>query len=368
MNKSILFLCGYKSVYGGNFIPSICTLGQRLSENGYKTVYVFPEEAKQREWFDQLVVEGLCVEVIKYPNGVLNFISDLERLCTKYNVGLIHSHFIRSTPLEFFSFKNNDIKILIHLHSDFSAGQRSVKRCVQDFVVYHVLASHVKFLSVSEAFVRCNPKRITWIPNGLATKRIACKHYGRQEMRRMLGIKEEDYACEIFAWSPTVKGLDIAVNAVYEFNKRSKSKLYLCIICGREMTIDKMIQWVSDNTLCSGKSENLIFLEPREDVFAFHEAVDFLVSSSRSEGFPYAVLEMLGLGKACVTSDIPGVSWAKRYQTVYTFEPENYIACEEAIEKLVAQLPIMDTSVKDEIRDKYSIDKWVDNVISKYNL
>ena len=97
------------------------------------------------------------------------------------------------------------------------------------------------------------------------------------------------------------------------------------------------------------------------------EAADMLLSASRSEGFPYSILEMLSLGKPCVMSDIPGVSWAKKYPLSYVFASENISACKKAIVEAASEKEqVFLSKTAEQIRTDYNIHTWVNRVLNTY--
>lgn len=368
MNPTVMFLCDYKSLYGGNFIPSLVALDNALSLKGFNCVYIFPLEAADRFWLDQLKEMGKTIDFYSSVSGRLQRVKEIQRLIDKYSITILHGHFYSMSIIELLSILNPSVKVLIHIHSDFDAGNYGWKQSLRDFCIYRLLAVNCRFLSVSKAFVEKNPKRIKWVPNALAKERISCKHIGGENVRELLGVDAEEILIEIFGWSPVVKGVDIAVNAVGTANDRYNKKIKLLIICGREMTSGKMKQWIAEHTQYSGEESFLCYREPMEDVYSFHEAADILLSASRSEGFSYSILEMLSLGKQCVISDIPGVAWAKEYDTVMTFRTKSVETCVKRICTAIDRMPYNSKEVADKIACVYSIDKWVDTIIEQYEI
>ena len=362
----VLFLCKYQSVYGGNFIPSLIAIEEALNGKGIQCVYAFPPEAEIRDWFKQLEQTGKKVLTFDFNNSRLQQVKNLSALIKQYDINIIHLHFTQIVPFEIFAFLHKDIKVFIHLHSDFSLGKQSFKTKIKNWFIYKFLSGRVHFISVSKAFVNYNPVKITWIPNALAVKRMPCKHISGAEIRRQYNIGKDEILCEILGWSPQVKGVDIAVEAIKRLNLQG-GKYKLAIVCGREMTIDKMPLWVKGHTSCSGREDFLLYFHPKEDVFAYHEATDILISASRSEGFPYSILEMLSLGKPCVISDIPGVTWAKKYPLSFPFKNEDVEECFKAVKqagKGVAE-DIKNNIVK-QIQKDYDINNWVKQVLKEY--
>lgn len=366
-NKKLLFLCGYKSLYGGNFIPSLMALEDKLKTYGVSCVYAFPQDTQSRLWISFLKTEGKQVIFLDFDMTNREFISELTRIVEGYQIKYIYSHFAPTLKIELFAKQHKDIRIFTHIHSDFSAGKNSIKMKVKTFLIYKLLSGKITFFSVSKKFVEYNPKRITYVPNGLAQKRVVSNHVGGKTIREEYNVKETESLCEIFGWSPVVKGLDIAINAVKVLNEEKGLTVKLAIICGREMTAARMKEWVANNTKCSGKENYLLYWAPKEDVFSYHEAADILLSASRSEGFSYSILEMLSLGKRCVISDIPGVKWAEEYETVFSFPSENIAGCVEAICNALKSKKECNMKVAEAIQKNYSIDIWTNTIAEKMN-
>ena len=130
---------------------------------------------------------------------------------------------------------------------------------------------------------------------------------------------------------------------------------------------EKLRAYIAENTACTGQEEYFVFLPPREDIFSLHEAADILISASRSEGFSYAILEMLSIGGKVVMSDIPGTRWAKEYAATINFASGDAERCAEAIET-ARVMPVDSEAIAKAVRDAYSIDKWTVAVIEQYGI
>lgn len=363
MKPSVLFLCRYAAVYGGNFIPSLMALEKKLSQRGLVCVYCFPPEAEERYWFGQLREMGRQVVTMDFSQGFGDYHSALRKLCKQYSVTTIYTHFTDDVYTGLFSWMHGGIKAFIHMHSDFTGGKKaSLLGRLKRFVVYHVLLGRVKFISVSRDLAAISPNQITWVPNALATERIPCPHTGREALRSALGVAEHETLIEIYGWSPYIKGVDIGVNAVKQLNQTLGVPAKLAIVCGHETVPEKMQDWIRAHTDCQGNEEFLVYLPPQEDVFAFHEAADLLLSASRSEGFSYSLLEMLSLGKGCVFSDIPGTIWADAYDIAYRFPSENAGECALALKQAIEACPLPHPGIAQTIREQFSMDKWTDTI------
>ena len=55
--KTVLQACAYAAPYAGNFIASLRKLASENAVAGYKTVFVFPYTAAERQWCQELEKE-----------------------------------------------------------------------------------------------------------------------------------------------------------------------------------------------------------------------------------------------------------------------------------------------------------------------
>ena len=169
----------------------------------------------------------------------------------------------------------------------------------------------------------------------------------------------------MFAWSPEVKGLDIAAQAVKSV--RTDERVILAVVCGREMNAERLSAWLSERTGISGNEDFLRFVPPVENVFEYFEACDFFISASRSEGFPSSVLECLGAERTCVSSDIPAVtSWAGEVESVYFFKSGDASDCARTVKRAVSDPPGEEALRVGAalVKERYSVENWCKNVIA----
>ena len=359
--KRILFLCYYQSPYGGNFVPSLMALERRLICFGAKCIYLFPEKAEERYWFKRLNQDS-DVLTMDFSLGKFSFIQTLDRIIKEKNIDVVYSHFGKLTETEVVCWLNSKVYGVGHIHSDFSMGHISIKDRIKNYIIYKLLANKMSFISVSPAFVAYNPKKIKYTANALATERISCEHIEGITVRKKLGILDDEILCEIYGWSPDVKGVDIAVKAVGSANKVSQCKIKLAIVCGMAFNKREMQEYIRTHTPYNGDEEFLLYLEPTEDVFSYHEAADILIVSSRSEGFSYTLLEMLSLGKRCVVSNLPGTKWSSDFPNVFQFSCGSLRQCEEKLGEAIKSSDKTNIQSILKIKKEYSIDYWTKQV------
>ena len=108
----------------------------------------------------------------------------------------------------------------------------------------------------------------------------------------------------------------------------------------------------------------------KEQVAEYYKASDVFISASRSEGFPYSVAEAMGANLPIISSDIPGVAWAKQAKGVLLFESGNAIALSQAIQGVLSwpeqELQDRKQSNQQFIVENYTVEKWAKNIIDVY--
>ena len=81
------------------------------------------------------------------------------------------------------------------------------------------------------------------------------------------------------------------------------------------------------------------------------------MSASRTEAFPYSVLEAISQNTPLVVSNIPATAWAHSYDKTFVYPTEDYNACANAIEQAL-KLDRNAPSNYNEFIEKYSIENW----------
>jgi glycosyltransferase involved in cell wall biosynthesis len=101
------------------------------------------------------------------------------------------------------------------------------------------------------------------------------------------------------------KGLDTLLEGFVEAAKRVP-EIRLLIIGDCPGEHEKYIKTIKQYIHENGLDEAVKILGVREDALEILKSIDFYISSSRSEGLPYNLLEALAAGKPVMATDIPG--------------------------------------------------------------
>lgn len=362
MNKyeSVLIIASYKSLYGGNFIASLKKLYERITINGIECVLVFPKQAQTREWYRELIEDNIKVKVYseKHKNKTV------RELINQYNHALVHFHhfsYIDSLKITIGISRKRLKKIVLHIHSDFNAGKRqSFFMTLYNRIKYSFYPKRYSFVSVIKKH-SITYKNVQYVENAIVFDRL--KVLDSNPIKEKLGIDINTKLIVIFAWSPYVKGLDIAIKAVE--NMVSNEKLCLGIVYGRENSIDQLSIFIKENTNTSPLESWIKFLPPTDSVQDYYNAADIFLSASRSEGFSYAICEALYMNKICVISDIESTSWASKYANTIQFSASNVEDCTRALEISLAATP---QNISSSLQRDYGISKWITQILSIYGL
>ncbi len=373
--SSILFLCDYQAPYGGNFIASMMRLDDALHARGVQTTYLFPAGAGARMWCDAMRARGKRVQLLP-EGGMHTRLKRLLRAIDASGANILHVHFGFFPLAGLAALLRPRLRLILHFHSDFSGGrsptpaQRMKALCKR--VPELFIGSRLQKITVSEGSARTTGDCIA-LRNALAEERFAANTPGRGETRAALHVRDGETLLLVFGWSPWIKGVDVAAQAVAAVRGDGHTQFLLGIVCGRDYPQERMQNFLQERAGCTGNEPWLRFLPPVEDVFCYHKAADVMVSASRSETFSYALLEAVCMQRPCVCSDIPGVRWAAAFDTVSFFPTENAAALAHALLEVEAKRRMDAYSVRLEesarrARRDYALDDWVNGMLEIYGV
>ena len=161
----------------------------------------------------------------------------------------------------------------------------------------------------------------------------------------------------MFGWHIKVKGVDIALQAFEKVIQREPKTRLLIVLC-ENMSSDFAMKYATSETL-----KHVCFLPPTQDIERYHAAADIFLSSSRSEGFSYSIMEALYFGRYVVTSNLEAVQWSLKYKTVSAFESENVDDCAQKLCNAIKrgyENPDghEQGETQERLNEDYSIEKW----------
>lgn len=349
--KTINVVCHYASIYGGNFIPSLIRLAACLSE--YNIIFTFPNEARGRNWAHFIIKSGYTVNFIDFSNKALE--KELKYINRINNVDIMYTHFLSGLRVKNFYPFSKKIKLLIHVHSDFTGGlKQSFFDKLKEFIEFRLIRKDAEYIYVSEAMWSRHSKfkGQNYVQNALCLERIPAEP-------DVVPQKNGKTTFLTFGWSPFVKGIDITVKAFLESKLQN---VQLIVVHGRDDGYQKCVNYLK-NKLGNDSflnDERISFAPPAENVFNFYSLADVFISSSRSEGFSYSVLEALYFNLRVLCSDIEGTSWVKKYNNVQTFKSEDFRNLQVLIEKCSNYKKNCEKNIN--ILEDFSIINWCNSI------
>ncbi len=138
-------------------------------------------------------------------------------------------------------------------------------------------------------------KKVVVIYNGISA---TYKLHTRTESRQLLGLPQDAYIIGTVSELHKNKGIDIALQAI----SQTKPEIYYCSIGGGE---EKEALIAKRNLL--GLEHRVFFLGRKENARAFIPAFDVFLLPSRTEAFPYVLLEAGVAGVPVVASRVGGI-------------------------------------------------------------
>lgn len=362
----ILILTNYASVYGGNFIPSMEAFAQYSIDKGNEVGFALDIKAKERIWCKS-IQEKYPIYFVK-NKGSRKDAKELNQYIKENGYDCVYSHFSYFYIACILCMINPHLAVVCHKHTDIGS-ELTLKRKIRLAIKKRFFYRNMSLIFVSERLRKFElmegKANSYWLPNALVTTRFqkSKKETFRQELRSNLGIRLNDPVVLMFGWHTQVKGVDIALKAFKDLLHQHPNAHLMLVTSsaqGEDGTRKIAREFVDDDTL-----SKVIFLPPSQEVEKYHAAADIFLSSSRSEGFSYSILEALYLGELVVSSDLDGVQWAKKYRTVEFFPSEDIQLCSKMLDKSInnitaKQSDIIETSMR--VENDYEISEWVEKV------
>ena len=355
---SVGIICDYAAIYSGNFISSILYFATSIKEEN-EVIFCFPKDAENRKWVSSIKEKNF--KVFFFSRTKFKFIKDIRSISRKNHFKSVYFHFV-SSALGKVAFLFKRTRLCFHIHSDFSSGRpvSKIQKLKDDFFDRFIKRKSV-YIFVSQNL--CNSSRALikyFVANGLFKKEISDENFeGDAAFTNKLIPK-----CPVFlafAWSPFVKGIDVLCKAFNEYLKENEGSLIL--VYGKNDGKANLIQFLKNQGISS--FENVILLPPTENISFYYNYATCFVSSSRSEGFSYSILEAISYNKIIIASDIPGTAWCSQFNGVINFRSEDYVSLKQAM--ISASEKSLTKEERDQnivLLDNYSGEKWR-NLITK---
>jgi glycosyltransferase involved in cell wall biosynthesis len=366
----VCHLCDFKAEYGGSFIESLIYLHRYCRRNLQVGLFcVFPENARNKTWMKRLNEESVQHGFVPRKKNVLGHV---RLLLKNYDPVILHTHFfyfdLSAILMKVMFFHNS--RIVWHYHNPalFTIKQR-IKDAFKIRLIFNRLGDRCiavgdgVYKSIREAGMA--KEKTVLIYNGVNIARFRNKSEDSAEVGQGLLISTP-IVFLLLGWDPVRKGVDIFLRAAEDLCSRNYINCRFLIV-GRTETRKFVSQLASTSKL----SENLKLIDPVEDMSVLLRRVDVFVSSSRSEGFGFAVVEAMAAEKLVLCSDInPVRETYGRSKGVWLFPSEDWRMLAQLMENVLL-LPLDQRQSLARVNsqyalENYSLDRWSEDVGQLY--
>ena len=361
-NLTVLQVCNFISKCPGNFIFLLEKLEKKIKDNGGKMIYVFPEPAKQYDWCQQ-IQKRTIVYFVPYKNCIKNIetYKILKKIFKNNNIDIVHSHHdMYDFPVTLIAPKN--VKIYLHLHNAIGENYWNNKGIIRKIKYFfgQKIYKRTHLISVSEYYknIACKKRfdenKSIVLDNGICLERLDISKEFSKEFEFLT------FASDFYG-----KGGDIVIDACSKLEKKGyRFKLLFCG-GGRDTGWSEFEKYLNQ-----AEVESIEKCEVVDDVRELYNKCRVFISASRKETFSQSVCEAVYSGMQVISSDIPGLEWAKKVPTVKFFAQLNADELANKMEECIENVDGYDEKKikksKKIIEENYSDDIWVNKLFDIY--
>lgn len=352
-DRYIIKNMNYAAPYPGNLMRSIWALEKICVPHGLRFVYLFPEEARNLYWVQEMIQAGTPV----YFKPAKHSYAVWKAVVKKHKPLVIHSHFWTlhdCADIQRIKFFHRNIKIIFHHHCTYFPSNSRPRERIKRFLLKgdcHIACGE----SLCDDFRRLGFSNYTHAENAIDFSRL--DSYEALD-RASLHIRDDQPVFLMFGHHYKVKGVDIGIQAMKTLRQTHDVILLLVVAGGMEKAIEQIHNQFGEIP------DWLILLPPRDDVASYYHVADVFISPSRFEGFCYALPEAAYAGCRLIFSDIGGQTHAKDIPNSLCFESEN---AEDLAQKMRLSLEPYDKAEQlDYVQRRYPVTVWCQTIHGIY--
>lgn len=274
------------------------TLIEKLDNKHIKAYFAYNEDGLLVERLKSLGVETFRIEM-KSPFD-FKAVSELNKLCRKLNIDLIHTQFLRENYIAMLSrLLNPGVKVMYTNH--FILGNNAVVRFTNRFIT--PLESNI--------IAVCNKGKDMMISNGINGKKIKVIFNGvdpdywgepiKSTLREELSIDDDTFVLLCASRFAPDKGHKFLINALHDLKKMTTQK-FKCVLSGDGPLLEECKKQVED----LGLSQNVVFTGFRKDMKNLIYGSDIYINASEHEALSFLIIEVLACGVPVIATDMGG--------------------------------------------------------------
>lgn len=352
---NILHIADFGAANPGNFFASLLALEDELEALGGCAVYVLPARAENKYWAKDLLRDGK--KLFFMSGSIVADASMIRRVMNEYDITAIHSHFAHSYIYLALRLTRTgrfrEIPFYVHVHSQYKKQPNAIKDKLRDYII-----SEAEYIcvskSVSEPFER-RGRSFRVVYNAVDFSRLYCY----EDIRDKIMAGRSGKLVLMFGYDFRIKGVDIALKALEKFDTNHRFTLGIVVTnhldrakTQLETMFGKIPEWVR-------------LLPARDDVASYYKAADVFLSASRTEGFPYALVEAAYCKTPVAAADIPGQNELQSPNITF-FRPVCEASLFQAVEA-AASAGASGEQAREYVVERFPIKRWTQEIIEIYN-
>lgn len=277
-------------------------------------------------FWDELQGTDIESELVLQKNRFdMSVLNRLEDICAE-GYDIIHCHGARANFIASRLAKRVNVPIVTTIHSDYLLDFDGFYKklvytslnilALKQFRYYIAVSSDFKNMLVQRNF---RPNSIFTVYNGMDYS-ISPTYVSKEEFANRIGIKYDETKTYIgiIGRHDYVKGHDVFIKAIKTVCKECPDARF--IIAGDGENRKALAELAKKE----GVDENLIFAGFIKDIYSFINFIDINTLTSRSESFPYVLMEGAKMYKPTVCSAVGGIpDFVIDGKTGLLFENEN---------------------------------------------
>ena len=294
-----------------------------MKEHGYEMVAVSSDDPCFEDMLhEQGDIRGIKVNMERHISLIkdIKALWKLIKIFRKEKPFIVHTHTPKAGLLGMMAAKFTGVPNRLHttaglpllVYGGFKRKILNLMERLTNACATQVFPNSFNMMKIMEDLKLCKKKKMQVIGNG-SSNGIDTKHFSvektvadtgntREEMREILGIKDDDFAFVFVGRVVKDKGINELVNCMRRLVPQHNN-CRLIMVGAYEANLDPI---APENVEFFKNDKSAIFMGWQKDVRPFMMAADALVFPSYREGFPNVVMQAGAMGLPSIVTDING--------------------------------------------------------------
>jgi len=344
----------------------IYSLAKKLHGKSCRFYLAYSDEGKGGDMFKELGIELIRVKM-KNPFDI-NAAREIKKLCEKYSIDAIHTHFLRE----------NYISILSAILGN-KAGIINTR---------HMLFENTgKVIFFNKFFTKLNKKIIAvsgsvrdqLLREGIVPDKVKLIYTGvdaeewnaaaANSIRSEFHIPEDEVIITSVARFTEEKGHDFLIDVIEYFKNNLVNEKFKFILVGDGI----LLETIKEKAKSKGLENNIIFTGYRRDIRDILKSSDIFVAHSNSEALGISILEAMAAGLPVITTDSGGTAEIvnDRYRNGFLIKYGDVEGFAKSIFKLYKSIETRNECIKNGrmvIREYFNLEKMAEETYNLYTL